>query len=107
MRKYSVMEQRMRLCLALVLVLLTPALAGTITVSTTADELDFIPNSKCSLREAVVTVNEQRSLGVGGCSVSGTLGSNDTIVVPAGVYRLTRITASLLSTVDQDADSRT
>ena len=46
--------------------------AATITVNTTVDELDAIPNDRCSLREAIVTVNEQRALGAGGCSVSGT-----------------------------------
>lgn len=85
--------------------LATTARAATIAVTTTADELDFVPNGECSLREAVVTVNEQRALGVGGCTVSGTLGSNDTIVLPAGTYRLTRITALPLTLVDQDADN--
>ncbi len=81
------------------------AVAATIAVTTTADELDFVPNDRCSLREAVVTVNERRALGVGGCTVSGTLGSDDLIVVPAGTYRLTRITSLPLSLVDQDADN--
>ncbi len=76
--------------------------AATITVNTTVDELDAIPNDRCSLREAIVTVNEQRALGVGGCSVSGTLGVNDVIVVPAGLYELTRNGLALDDAFDQD-----
>lgn len=79
--------------------------AATIEVTTTEDELDLVPNDRCSLREAVVTVNEGRALGVGGCSVSGTLGTDDRIVLPAGTYRLTRQSSLPLFTNDQDADN--
>src|SRR5690554_1362449 len=78
--------------------------AATINVNTTVDELDFIPNGTCSLREAIVTVNEQRGIGVGGCSVSGTLGNDDVIVLPAGTYQLTRLANVTLVTNDQDFD---
>ncbi len=102
----STSPRHVRTCLVIALTaLLTSALAATITVTTTADELDVVPNDKCSLREAVVTVNERRSLGVGGCSVSGTLGTGDVIVVPAGLFELTRISAFPLDDVDQDADN--
>lgn len=81
------------------------AVAATIHVTTTGDELDFVPNSNCSLREAIVTVNEQRALGVGGCTVVGPIGSNDVIVVPAGTYVLTRLGFGGIPLVDQDADN--
>ncbi len=95
-----------RISAALICVALSAAgHAATITVNTTADELDVIPNDRCSLREAVVTVNEQRALGVGGCSVSGTIGVNDVIVVPAGLYRLTRNDVVPTIQTDQDFDN--
>jgi uncharacterized repeat protein (TIGR01451 family)/CSLREA domain-containing protein len=84
-----------RLLVSLGCTLLGIALAATITVNTTADELDLIPNGKCSLREAVISANENRD--VGGCTGVGAYGA-DAITLPAGVYRLTR-TIGLL---DQD-----
>lgn len=93
------------LALAFSLAVATFALAGTITVTTGVDELDLVPNGNCSLREAIVTVNEQRQLGVGGCSVVGTIGSNDTIVLPAGTYELSRVAAHLGLDADQDVDN--
>ena len=74
------------------------ASAATIRVTTTVDELDFIPNTTCSLREAIVSANENRD--VGGCSHSGTYGS-DTILVPSGTFTLTR---SDFRSNDQDRD---
>ncbi|MCA9838784.1 MAG: hypothetical protein KC422_17845 [Trueperaceae bacterium] len=62
-------------------------LAATINVTTPIDELDLIPNNKCSLREAIVSANENRD--VGGCSHSGSYGT-ETINIPAGTYYLTR-----------------
>ncbi len=53
--------------------------ASTITVTTTADELDTVSNGKCSLREAVIAANENRA--VGGCPAGGT--GTDVIILPA------------------------
>lgn len=67
-----------------------PAHAGTITVSTTADELDSpeAGNGLCSLREAIMSVNMQ--IPFADCPVTGELGSADTVMLPAGTYELTR-----------------
>jgi uncharacterized repeat protein (TIGR01451 family)/CSLREA domain-containing protein len=63
-------------------------LAATITVNTTVDELDnIIPNSKCSLREAIIAANNNSDFG--GCTHSGTFGT-DTIIIPAGTFTITR-----------------
>ncbi len=54
----------------------------TIKVSTTLDEVAM--NSKCSLREAILSSNDNKA--VGGCP-PGT--GSDKIIVPAGIYKLT------------------
>ena len=100
----SVLRYIVMACVLLAFALVTPVHAATIAVNTTADELDFIPNGNCSLREAVVTVNEQRAQGVGGCLVVGQLGNADEIIVPAGIFKLTRISSGLAD-IDQDADN--
>lgn len=91
-------RQRSSLMIAVLLAAnaLSAAAAATIRVTTTADELDAIPNATCSLREAVKTVSGGWLLGYGGCSVEGpdALGTNDTIVVPAGTYTLLRFPMS-------------
>jgi CSLREA domain-containing protein len=62
--------------------------AATINVNTTVDEWDFpIANNKCSLREAIISANDNSDFG--GCTHSGSYGG-DTINLPAGTYRLTR-----------------
>ncbi len=75
--------------LLLVTGLLAPAApaqaAGTITVTTTTDEYDLVPNASCSLREAIQSANTNTNFG--GCTRSGT--SPYTIDLPAGTYRLT------------------
>lgn len=82
-------SRRWLVAAALVVAWLVPvAVAATIQVTTGADELDFVPNQYCSLREAIVSANENRD--VGGCSHSGTYGT-DTIHVPAGTYVLRRV----------------
>ena len=66
--------------------------AATITVNTTVDENGS--GTHCSLREAVDSVNGGANSG--GCTHTGTYGSNDTILLPvlvAGSYNLTNITA--------------
>ena len=64
------------------------AYAATISVTTTADELDT--NSACSLREAIRAANTNAK--VGAC-VAGSSTGTDTIMVPAGTYVLTRLGA--------------
>jgi uncharacterized repeat protein (TIGR01451 family)/CSLREA domain-containing protein len=77
----------------------TQALAVTLTVTTTDDEYDTSGTGNgCSLREAIEAVNTGASFG--GCdNASGTV---DTILVPAGIYILTRLTGG---TWDNTADS--
>jgi CSLREA domain-containing protein len=60
------------------------AQAATITVDTTQDQNDGAP--PCSLREAVGSVNA--GVNTGGCVGSGTYGSADTIVLPAGTLEV-------------------
>ncbi len=60
------------------------------TVDTTVDELDAPPNTTCSLREAVESANLNADFG--GCVGDGAYG-DDTILLPAGTYGLTRIPA--------------
>jgi CSLREA domain-containing protein len=63
------------------------AQAAVITPNTTADEYDTVPNSSCSLREAVQTLNTVSDFG--GCTHTGTFASGDTIELPGGDYVLT------------------
>ena len=72
---------------AIVSCLALPAAASgaTISVTTTADEFDT--GSRCSLREAVWSADNDSAVNADGC-VPGA--GTDTIVVPAGTYRLTR-----------------
>lgn len=73
------------------LVLLTvPAGAAVLTVDTTVDEFDAPPNATCSLREAVESANLDADFG--GCVGDGVYG-DDTILLPAGTYGLTRVPA--------------
>src|SRR5690349_17031092 len=61
------------------------ASGATIDVTTTADEFDS--GSRCSLREAVWSSNNDSNTKADGC-VPGA--GTDSIQVPAGTYRLTR-----------------
>lgn len=67
------------------LALVIPVHAASITVETTEDELN--ENGKCSLREAIVNVNRGDQSGSVDCPAGN---GNDTIVLPAGTYTLTR-----------------
>lgn len=66
----------------------SPALATTITVNSTADDLGAGPNGNCTLREALRAAN--LNVAVDACP-AGTVGvvATDTVVVPAGTYLLT------------------
>jgi CSLREA domain-containing protein len=72
---------------AIVGALAIPAAASgaTISVTTTADEFD--EGSRCSLREAVWSANNDAGTKADGCVVGA---GSDTVLVPAGTYRLTR-----------------
>lgn len=61
------------------------AAAATINVTTTSDEFDAGP--RCSLREAIWSANNDLNASAPGCVVGN---GTDTIVVPAGTYRLSR-----------------
>jgi len=85
--RISVLTLALTLALALAVVALAslanPALAGTtISVSSTAD--DATTNGNCTLREAIIAANTDAARDA--C----TAGSGaDTIIVPAGTYKLT------------------
>jgi CSLREA domain-containing protein len=61
-----------------------PAAGGVITVTTTLDEYNTSPNSTCSLREAVESINTGTSFG--GCTNPG---GADTAMLMTGTYALT------------------
>ncbi len=67
--------------------------AGTINVTTFADEYDTTPNGTCSLREAVQSIIYDSSFG--GCTNTG---GADTVQLQAGTYTLTRLASGSLST---------
>jgi CSLREA domain-containing protein len=73
------------LILLIVLALVAPvARAATITVNTTADEVNA--DGDCSLREAIIAANTNAA--VDACP-AGSAVNTDTIIVPAGAYDLT------------------
>lgn len=74
--------------------------AAFITVTTTTDEL--INNGLCSLREAISSAN--RDLSISGCTAGSGV---DTIVVPAGLYRLTITGTSELNNLNGALDIST
>jgi len=71
--------------------------ATTINVTTTVDELNT--GGACSLREAVRSANLDQAIG--GCPAGN---GADTIVVPAGTYRLTRVGAQEQQALTGDLD---
>lgn len=78
------------LSLALMAAFAVPsAYAATITVDPTAADSAVASDAKCSLREAVLSVNT--GVNVGDCVATvatEAYGTNDTITLPAGTYRL-------------------
>ncbi|MCS6773654.1 MAG: CSLREA domain-containing protein [Thermoflexales bacterium] len=72
------------------------ASAATITVNTSADEFDLVPNSTCSLREAIESANQDANFG--GCNGTGAYG-NDTIVFASSV---TAVNLTLISGTGND-----
>ena len=76
------------------------AQAATITVDTTTDQ--FNNSTPCSIREALDSVR----LGANGrgCTATGTYGTNDTIILPAGTYTLTLTGGEGRGTLDLDVE---
>jgi CSLREA domain-containing protein len=78
-----------------------PALAATITVTTTADEVNT--NGQCSLREAIINANNDDQSGSTDCAAG--LGA-DTIVLAAGqTYALSKDTDGGGHETDSGADN--
>lgn len=76
---------------ALLAALMAPAaMAATITVDPTAADDATAADGKCSLREAVISINTGGAMGDCTANVTEAFGVNDTIVLPAGTYTLTR-----------------
>jgi CSLREA domain-containing protein len=84
--------------IAAALVPASPAVAATITVTTTADE--YATGAGCSLREAIKTANDD--IAFDGCSLVG--GGEDIITVPAGQFTLTRPGTGEDAGLDGDLD---
>lgn len=66
-----------------------PVRAATITVDPTAADAAAAGDGKCSLREAVLSVNAGANVGDCVAVVAEAYGTNDTISLPAGTYDLT------------------
>jgi MYXO-CTERM domain-containing protein len=80
------------LSLALLAALAVPAAqAASLTVDPSAADDATAGDGKCSLREAVLSVNAGANVGDCVATVLEAYGSNDTINLPAGVYTLTRM----------------
>jgi hypothetical protein len=75
------------------------AYAATITVDPTAVDAAVAGDGKCSLREAVLSVNAGANKGDCVAVVAEAYGTNDTINLPAGTYKLT------LAGLDETYDS--
>ena len=65
------------------------AYGATLTVDPTAADEVFVSDGKCSLREAVLSVNAQANVGDCVADVTQAWGTQDTIKLPAGTYTLT------------------
>ncbi|MDX6587720.1 MAG: hypothetical protein QOI31_2193 [Solirubrobacterales bacterium] len=76
------------------------ASAATIKVTTHADELDAVPDAKCSVREAVQSANTNGA--VGGCPAGS--GQADTIELGKGHYSLTIPSTNEDANVNGDLD---
>ena len=85
------------------LALLAPAAASAATIRVTTAQDEFAAGSRCSLREAIWSANNDSNTDAQGCN-AGT--GSDTIVVPGGRYRLTRATplTAPATFADEDAD---
>ena len=77
-----------------------PASAATINVTTTTDEFDS--GSRCSLREAIWSANNDSNTLADGCQ-TGSPG-RDQINVPAGRFNLTRFNPAPMGATTEDGD---
>lgn len=92
MTKIDLRLLRSLLSLALLAALAVPAAqAASLTVDPSAADDATAGDGKCSLREAVLSVNAGANVGDCVATVLEAYGSNDTINLPAGVYTLTRM----------------
>ena len=90
MKTLSFQSKHKILSLALIAALATPvAHAATITADPTAVDEAVQTDGKCSLREAVLSVNTGANVGDCVADVTQAYGTNDTILLPAGTYNLT------------------
>ncbi|MGB8882582.1 MAG: hypothetical protein WCC44_01825, partial [Azonexus sp.] len=82
--------RRNLLAAALLTAFATPgAYAATITVDPAALDEAVAGDGKCSLREAVLSINDGANVGDCVANVTENWGTNDTITLPAGTYNLT------------------
>jgi hypothetical protein len=82
--------RRNLLAAALLTAFATPGVfAATITVDPTASDAAVAGDGKCSLREAVLSINDGANVGDCVANVTELWGTNDTITLPAGTYNLT------------------
>lgn len=82
------------------LLILGAAQSATLTVNTTTDEWNT--GGSCSIREALDRV--RAGSNGRGCTATGAYGTNDTIMVPAGTYTLTRTGGDARDTDDLDVE---
>jgi len=82
--------RRNLLAAALLTAFATPGVyAATITVDPTASDAAVAGDGKCSLREAVLSINDGANVGDCVANITENWGTNDTITLPAGTYNLT------------------
>ena len=82
--------RRNLLAAALLTAFATPGVfAATITVDPTASDAAVAGDGKCSLREAVLSINDGANVGDCVADLAEAYGTNDTIILPAGTYTLT------------------
>ena len=90
MKQLSLHARHSTLSLVLIAAFAAPnAYAATLTVDPTAIDEAVETDAKCSLREAVLSVNAVANQGGCVADVTQAYGTNDTIVLPAGTYNLT------------------
>lgn len=83
---------------------LSPVSAATLTVTTTADELNA--NGHCSLREAITNVNNGVTTWPD-CAPTGAYGTGNTINIPSGTYMITIAGAGEDANATGDFDIKT
>ncbi len=87
-------------CAAATLSFASAAGAATINVTTTTDEFDS--GSRCSLREAIWSANNDSTTLADGCQAGSS--GRDQINVPAGRFNLTRFNPAPMGTTTEDGN---